>query len=85
MKREDIQIKPGLAGFQDETVDHKCGACGREVSLIVVAQHAKLKIRWFACPRLQARFRINRGQDLSQKAFRRRRQRTARNDPTRIS
>ena len=50
MKREDIQIKSGLAGFQGETVDHKCGACGREVSLIVVAWHAKLKIWWLACP-----------------------------------
>ena len=50
MKREDIPIKSGLTGLQDETVDHKCGACGRAVSLIVVAQHVKLKIRWFACP-----------------------------------
>ena len=50
MKREDIQITSGLSGLQSGTVDHKCGACGREASLVVVAQHAKLKIRWLACP-----------------------------------
>ena len=44
MKREDIQITSGLSGLQSGTVDHKCGACEREVSLVVVAQHTDCQI-----------------------------------------
>ena len=51
MGRKDIQIKSGLTGLQDHTIDRQCGLCGKEVAFVVVAQHATLQIQWLACPR----------------------------------
>ena len=50
MPHEHIQIRRTTKGLQEDTIDHKCGHCGREVAGIVVAKNIAMSAQWLACP-----------------------------------